>query len=144
MRRVGSSVVSAITQTPASGPFGPVTTPPMSSPSIATDAPGACRALAAGLNHASSAHAVATIRLARKRLVVFISSSSTRSIIGGANVPVHFLLQQVERHGPWRQHRVVERTLREPVLHGSFCVIAQFKNFEFPDHIGARLTGHHD
>src|SRR6185369_6774327 len=32
--RVGSSVVSAITQTPASGPAGPVTTPPMSSPSM--------------------------------------------------------------------------------------------------------------
>ena len=36
MNRVGVSVVSATTQTPASGPFGPVTTPPMSSASIAT------------------------------------------------------------------------------------------------------------
>jgi hypothetical protein len=35
---VGSSVVSAITQTPASGPFGPVTTPPMSSASVLTAA----------------------------------------------------------------------------------------------------------
>src|SRR5262249_11521318 len=33
---VGKSSVSAITQTPASGPFGPRTTPPMSSPSMAT------------------------------------------------------------------------------------------------------------
>src|SRR5215468_5414990 len=33
---VGRSVVSAMTQTPASGPFGPVTTPPMSSASMAT------------------------------------------------------------------------------------------------------------
>jgi hypothetical protein len=32
--RVGRSRVSAITQTPASGPFGPATTPPMSSASI--------------------------------------------------------------------------------------------------------------
>src|SRR5262245_12540313 len=40
-KRVGSSVVSAITQTPASGPFELVTTPPMSSESIAT-APGFC------------------------------------------------------------------------------------------------------
>ena len=38
---VGRSAVSAMTQTPASGPFGPVTTPPMSSASMAT----ACAAL---------------------------------------------------------------------------------------------------
>src|SRR6185312_5168242 len=37
-KRVGRSWVSAITQTPASGPFGPVTTPPMSLPSITTAA----------------------------------------------------------------------------------------------------------
>jgi hypothetical protein len=37
-KRVPSSVVSAITQTPASGPNRLVTTPPMSSPSIATAA----------------------------------------------------------------------------------------------------------
>src|SRR5437879_3256454 len=36
MKRTGRSRVSAITQTPASGPFGPVTTPPMSSLSMAT------------------------------------------------------------------------------------------------------------
>src|SRR5688572_18413632 len=41
MRRVGRSVVSATTHTPASGPFGPVTTPPMSSPSTDTGR-GAC------------------------------------------------------------------------------------------------------
>src|SRR5687768_4818178 len=35
---VGRSVVSAITQTPASGPLGPVTTPPMSSASMRTAA----------------------------------------------------------------------------------------------------------
>ena len=34
--RVGSVRVSAITQTPASGPFAPATTPPMSSPSTVT------------------------------------------------------------------------------------------------------------
>jgi hypothetical protein len=40
---VGRSVVSAMTQTPASGPLGPVTTPPMSSLSMATGAAaGAC------------------------------------------------------------------------------------------------------
>src|SRR5712671_1791463 len=36
MKRTGRSRVSAITHTPASGPFGPVTTPPMSSLSMAT------------------------------------------------------------------------------------------------------------
>src|SRR5260221_9128382 len=36
MKRTGRSRVSAITQTPASGPFGPVTTPPMSSLSMVT------------------------------------------------------------------------------------------------------------
>src|SRR5262245_39903946 len=40
---VGSSVVSAITHTPASGPDGPRTTPPMSSLSMAT---AACWAIA--------------------------------------------------------------------------------------------------
>jgi hypothetical protein len=35
-KRVPSSVVSAITHTPASGPNRPVTTPPMSLPSIST------------------------------------------------------------------------------------------------------------
>src|SRR4029077_19031649 len=35
---VGRSVVSAMTHTPASGPFAPVTTPPISSSSIATAA----------------------------------------------------------------------------------------------------------
>src|ERR1043166_9112764 len=38
MKRTGRSRVSAITHTPASGPFGPRTTPPMSSSSIATAA----------------------------------------------------------------------------------------------------------
>ena len=36
---VGSSVVSAITHTPASGPFALVTVPPMSSGSMATGPP---------------------------------------------------------------------------------------------------------
>src|SRR5215510_4279692 len=39
MSRVGRSRVSAITQTPASGPRPPVTTPPMSSGSMATAPP---------------------------------------------------------------------------------------------------------
>src|SRR5215208_7068666 len=43
MNRVGVSVVSATTQTPASGPFGPLTTPPISSASMATTAAPAPR-----------------------------------------------------------------------------------------------------
>src|SRR5262245_30393346 len=54
---VGSSVVSAITQTPASGPFAPVTTPPMSSLSIST---AACCALAG----AGTATAIAAMPIA--------------------------------------------------------------------------------
>src|SRR5262249_12136726 len=42
---VGSSVVSAITHTPASGPLGPVTTPPMALPSMRTAPPAPCWAL---------------------------------------------------------------------------------------------------
>src|SRR5215831_1447154 len=42
MNFAGRSVVSAITQTPASGPFALVTTPPMSSLSIATVAAPFC------------------------------------------------------------------------------------------------------
>jgi hypothetical protein len=41
---VGRSAVSAMTQTPASGPFGPVTTPPMSSASMGTLGGGDWRA----------------------------------------------------------------------------------------------------
>src|SRR5215467_4966769 len=42
---VGRSVVSAMTHTPASGPLGPVTTPPMALPSIRTAPPAPCWAL---------------------------------------------------------------------------------------------------
>ena len=50
-------VVSAITQTPASGPFGPVTTPPRSSASMRTaGAPlaGVCRARIAAIDDATN------------------------------------------------------------------------------------------
>src|SRR5712671_2720763 len=45
MRRVGSVRVSAITKTPASGPRAPVTTPPMSSLSMAGAAGCCCAAV---------------------------------------------------------------------------------------------------
>src|SRR5215472_14772990 len=46
---VGRSVVSAITQTPASGPFGPLTTPPRSlSPTVTPAGAVCCAASRAG------------------------------------------------------------------------------------------------
>src|SRR5690242_1752137 len=60
MYRVGRSVVSAITHTPASGPFAPVTTPPMSSLSIAT---AVCAPSCAGAAVSSAATPIAaTVR----------------------------------------------------------------------------------
>src|SRR5205823_5156400 len=62
MNFVGRSVVSAITQTPASGPFAPVTTPPMSSLSMAT---AVCARNGAGqTNEAMPIAATVTYRLA--------------------------------------------------------------------------------
>ena len=49
--RVGSSVVSAITQTPASGPLALVTTPPMSSASMGTGLGHGLRAARLGRAH---------------------------------------------------------------------------------------------
>src|SRR5215470_6610792 len=78
---VGRSVVSAITQTPASGPFDPLTTPPMSSASIATcGAALLCWAAAgAAVPVRYSAKAAAAKALAAtpdcNLLVVFIPSS---------------------------------------------------------------------
>src|SRR5207248_11796804 len=55
---VGRSVVVAITQTPASGPPGPVTTPPTSSLSIATEPLRGCaRATVRNVEPAASAAA---------------------------------------------------------------------------------------
>src|SRR5262249_24210487 len=52
---VGRSIVSAITQTPASGPFTPVTTPPMSSPSMGTAPRADCWALSVTAEPAQTA-----------------------------------------------------------------------------------------
>src|SRR5580765_2457978 len=63
---VGSSVVSAITQTPASGPAGPVTTPPMSSPSMRTAPLPACWAPSV-TTEPVQARAIATATTSRYR-----------------------------------------------------------------------------
>src|SRR5690242_17655600 len=62
MYRTGRSRVSAITQTPASGPFELVTTPPMSSLSMATAAPACCWACGPVMNHERAITAQVTVR----------------------------------------------------------------------------------
>src|SRR6516162_9519660 len=57
---VGRSVVSAITQTPASGPFGPLTTPPRSlSPTVTPAGAVCCAASCAGERDSNSAAPIA-------------------------------------------------------------------------------------
>src|SRR5215472_11113073 len=57
---VGRSVVSAITQTPASGPFGPLTTPPRSlSPTVTPAGAVCCAASCAGERVSNSAAPIA-------------------------------------------------------------------------------------
>src|SRR5262245_42587875 len=76
---VGSSVVSAITHTPASGPLGPVTTPPMSSLSMATSA-AACWAYER-VNRRDEDRAAMAARLTAKvstRALVMVRSSDVR------------------------------------------------------------------
>src|SRR6266571_5172437 len=78
-KRVGWSIVSAMTQTPASGPFELETTPPISSESTgtaATPAAADCPALVAiGASaqiraaHAGRANAIAEIRNLERRFV---------------------------------------------------------------------------
>src|SRR5688572_17653438 len=58
---VGRSFVSAMTHTPASGPFGPVTTPPMSSGPTFTAASDVGSAAAASVTHAAARAAMASL-----------------------------------------------------------------------------------
>jgi hypothetical protein len=73
---VGSSVVSAITQTPASGPLALFTTPPMSSSSIA----GACASAGACNRAAKASSASAAAKPVR--------GHSERSIISSFGIRV--------------------------------------------------------
>src|SRR5262249_15424067 len=69
---VGSSVVSAMTQIPASGPLRPVTTPPMSSLSISTAA--CCAPAGAGTATAIAAMPIApTVENRSCRRIIFSS-----------------------------------------------------------------------
>src|SRR3954463_15025668 len=73
---VGSSVVSAITQTPASGPLGPVTTPPRSSGSTWTaPSPAACSARVCAIATTSIAASSAATNPDPKTRFVFMARS---------------------------------------------------------------------
>src|SRR5260221_4550935 len=62
MKRTGRSRVSAITKTPASAPFGPVTTPPMSSLSMVT---ACCACTEAGATQPTTAIPIAATPVKR-------------------------------------------------------------------------------
>src|SRR3954451_20843111 len=72
MKRVGRSLVSAITQTPASAPFGLVTTPPRSlSPTLTPAGADGCAFTGAGGAPTSAASAIAaTLRYRLARIVM--------------------------------------------------------------------------
>src|SRR6267378_2275471 len=73
MKRTGRSRVSAITQTPASGPFRPVTTPPMSSLSMAT---ACCACNEAGATQPTTAIPIAATPVKRILRIVMPPCSS--------------------------------------------------------------------
>jgi hypothetical protein len=78
---VGRSEVSAITHTPDSGPFELVTTPPMSSGSIATVVPLLCCALTPNVNDANEA--ISPLATANEPILGF-----TRNFMCSSSPPV--------------------------------------------------------
>src|SRR5258705_10925416 len=76
MKRTGRSRVSAITQTPASGPFGPVTKPPMSSLSMGN---ACCACNEAGATQPTTAIQLAATPVKRiLRIVMPLAVDGTR------------------------------------------------------------------
>src|SRR5208282_1046972 len=75
LNRVGSSVVSAMTQTPASGPCGPETTPPTSLSPIAIAAASFCACARAGTDTAANN---AAARSTGSLFLILMSSSLRR------------------------------------------------------------------
>src|SRR5215213_7876225 len=75
-KRVGRSLVSASTQTPASGPLGPVTTPPMSF------APTCCALVSDG-GRAASPNATTDARVSwdMLRIAPFLRSQAARVVV---------------------------------------------------------------
>src|SRR5262249_7910954 len=81
MKRVGRSFVSAITHTPASGPFGLVTTPPRSlSPMLTPAGAGCCAWTCAGGAPSSTANAATP----SNRPVLMVMTDSSHPILGNA------------------------------------------------------------
>src|SRR5438128_4998331 len=80
---VGRVVASAMTQTPASGPFALVTTPPISSGSIAAAPESRCRARDEGPAHTATPLS-RTTTIARDTRVVMIRSCMTADDKAGA------------------------------------------------------------
>src|SRR5215471_1620221 len=88
-KRVGRSIVSAMTQTPASGPFALETMPPMSSASTATAAAEDCPAVV-GIEanvqsrtaHAGKTNAIAEMRNPAKRFVKDMASILSHGLHG--------------------------------------------------------------
>src|SRR6267154_1731297 len=78
MKRTGRSRVSAITQTPASGPFGPVTTPPMSSLSMVT---ACCACNETGATQPTTAIPIAATPV-KRILRIVMPPCSRRSPVG--------------------------------------------------------------
>src|SRR5262245_22972072 len=81
MKRVGRSFVSAITQTPASGPRALVTTPPRSLSPVLMPA-GACALT--GVGGAPSSAAIAIAATPKNRPVLMVMTGSSRLIFGNA------------------------------------------------------------
>src|SRR5262245_35838608 len=86
---VGKLVVSAMTQTPASGPLAPVTTPPMSSLSMATEPPF-CWPEPTWTTAATTNKVIASGANPQRKTVLVIgaSSSDNRNDSGAASAPL--------------------------------------------------------
>src|SRR5258705_5541238 len=100
MKRTGRSRVSAITQTPASGPFGPVTTPPMSSLSMVT---ACCACNEAGATQPTTAIPIAATPVKRiLRIVMPLAVDGPRpglAVAGeGEILETYFAQQRSEEH----------------------------------------------
>src|SRR5262245_4030010 len=94
---VGRSVVSAMTHTPASGPLGPLTTPPMALPSIFTAPPTPCWALSVPAPAQITAIAITATPRYRSLLIFMALLLSSRPTIDRA-LPTG----QTPRSGAWR------------------------------------------
>src|SRR5262245_21939969 len=120
MKRVGRSVVSAITQTPASGPLGLVTTPPRSlSPMLTAAGAGACALTCAGGAPRSATIAIAATLKDRPVLMVMtappvsFSATPVGSRPGGSPISMHKRLPSATTQRTHQHTRDTNRALRD-------------------------------